>query len=82
VIEKLEKGVSVSSICAEYGIAKQSVSDIKKAKSDIRNFVLKFNVEKEKSEVKRMWIPTLITLDGAVYKWFVINRTFIKTDNL
>jgi hypothetical protein len=51
MIEKLEKGVSVSSICAEYGIAKQSVSDIKKAKSDIRNFVLKFNVEKEKSEV-------------------------------
>lgn len=52
VIEKLEKGISVSSVCAEYGIAKQTVSDIKKAKSDIRNFVLKFNVEKEKSEVK------------------------------
>jgi hypothetical protein len=69
VIEKLEKVVSVSSICAEYGIAKQSVSDIKKAKSDIRNFVLTFNVEKEKSE-KRMWMPTLITLDDAVYKWF------------
>jgi hypothetical protein len=35
----------VSSICAEYGIAKQSVSDIIKAKSDIRNFVLKFNAD-------------------------------------
>jgi hypothetical protein len=51
VIEKLEKGVSVSSTYAEYGIAKQSMSDIKKAKSDICNFVLKFNVEKEKSEL-------------------------------
>jgi hypothetical protein len=70
VIEKLEKGVSVSSICAEYRIAKQSVSDIKKAKSDIHNFVLKFNVEKDKSEVKRMRMPTFITLDDAVYKWF------------
>jgi transposase-like protein len=29
VIETLEKGVLVSSICAEYGIAKQTVSDIK-----------------------------------------------------
>jgi transposase-like protein len=58
-MEKLEKGVSVSSICAEYGIAKQSVSDIKKAKSDIRNFVLNFNVEKEKSEVKRMRTPII-----------------------
>jgi transposase-like protein len=70
VIEKLEKGVSVYSICAEYGIAKQTVSDIKKAKIDIRNFVLKFNVEKEKSEVKRTRMPTLITLDDAVYKRF------------
>nr|CAD7586196.1 unnamed protein product [Timema genevievae] len=46
MIEKLEKGVSMSNICAEYGIAKQTVADIKKAKSDILNFVLKFNVEK------------------------------------
>jgi hypothetical protein len=50
----------VSSICAEYGIAKQSVSDIKKAKSGIRNFVLKFNVEKEKSEVKLHYTPIRI----------------------
>jgi hypothetical protein len=70
VIEKLEKGVSVSSICAEYGITKQSVSDIKKARSDIRYFVLKFNVGKEKSEVKCMRMPTLITLDDTVYKRF------------
>nr|CAD7416825.1 unnamed protein product [Timema poppensis] len=66
VIEKLEKGVSVSTICAEYGIAKQTVSDIKKSKSDSRSFVLK----KENSEVKRMRMPTLVTLDDAVYKWF------------
>jgi hypothetical protein len=46
------------------------VSDIKKAKSDICNFVLKFTVEKEKSEVKHVRMPTLSTLDGAVYKWF------------
>lgn len=70
IIEKLEKGASVSSICREYEIAKQTVSDIKKSKNDIRNFVLKFNVEKEKSAAKRMRLPSMATLDDAVYKWF------------
>lgn len=56
VIEKLEKGASVASICVEYGIANQTVSDIRKKKDDLRKFVLKFNVEKEKSVVKRMRI--------------------------
>jgi len=69
VIEKLEKGASVSSICAQYGIAKQTVSDIRKKKDDIRNFVLKFNVEKETSVVKRMRLPLDQSLDDAVYKW-------------
>lgn len=30
VIQKLESGVSVSRICEQYGIKKQTVSDIKK----------------------------------------------------
>jgi len=70
VIEKLEKGASVSSICAQYGIAKQTVSDLRKKKDDIRKFVLKFNVEKETSAVKRMRLPLDQSLDDAVYKWF------------
>lgn len=69
VIDKLEKGASVLSICAQYGIAKQTVSDIKKKKDDIRNFVLKFNIEKETSVVKRMRLPLDQSLDDAVYKW-------------
>ncbi|XP_060846462.1 tigger transposable element-derived protein 7-like [Rhopalosiphum padi] len=70
VIEKLVKGASVSSICAQYGIAKQTVSDIRKKKDDIRKFVLKLNVEKESSVVKRMRLPLDQSLDDAVYKWF------------
>ncbi|XP_025207667.1 tigger transposable element-derived protein 7-like [Melanaphis sacchari] len=70
VIEKLEKGTPVLSICAQYGIAKQTVSDIRKKKDDIRKFVLKFNVEKETSVVKRMRLPLDQSLDDAVYKWF------------
>lgn len=30
IIEKLEKGTSVSSICVQYSIAKQTVSDLRK----------------------------------------------------
>lgn len=70
VIEKHEKGASVSSICAQYGIVKQIVSDIRKKKDDIRKFVLKFNVEKETSVVKRIRLPLDQSLDDAVYKWF------------
>lgn len=70
VLEKLEKGASVASICAQYGIAKQTVSDLRKKKDEIRKFVLKFNVEKETSDVKRMRLPLDQSLDDAVYRWF------------
>lgn len=70
VVDKLEKGTFVSSICAQYGIAKQTVSDMRKQKDEIRKFVLKFNVEKETSVVKRMRLPQDQPLDDAVYKWF------------
>ena len=43
--------------------------EIRKKKSEIYNFVLKFNVRKEKCEVKQMQIPSDKTLDD-VYKWF------------
>ena len=73
--------ISVSSICAQYGIAKQTVSDIRKKKDDIRKFVLKFNVEKESSVVKRMRLPLDQSLDDAVYKWFCQLQQFIFSLN-
>lgn len=60
----------MSSICPQYRIAKQTVSDIKKNKDDIRKFVLKFNVEKETSVVKRMRLSLDQSLDDAVYESF------------
>ena len=38
IIEKLEKGVKPAVISAEYGIAKQTVSDIRKAKEKFMKF--------------------------------------------
>lgn len=39
-MEKLEKEASISSICAQYGVAKQTVSNIKMKKDAIRSFIL------------------------------------------
>lgn len=60
----------MSSICTQYGIAKQTVLDIRKKKNGVRKFVLNFNVEKEPSAVKIMRILLDQSLDDAVFKWF------------
>lgn len=70
IIENLENGATVASVCAEYGIAKQTVSDIRKKKSELLSFALKCNVDKETCRVKRMRAPADQKLDDAVYKWY------------
>ena len=44
LIRKLEAGASVKSVCEEYGVKKQTVSDIRKAKDKLLAFSLKYNV--------------------------------------
>ncbi|KAJ4447492.1 hypothetical protein ANN_09499 [Periplaneta americana] len=56
IIENLENGAAVASVCAEYRIAKQTVSDIRKKKSELLSFALKCNVDKETCRVKRIGI--------------------------
>ena len=38
LLRKLERGVSVASVCEEYGVKKQTVSDIRKAKDKLRGY--------------------------------------------
>ncbi|KAG7170856.1 Tigger transposable element-derived protein 7-like 3, partial [Homarus americanus] len=45
LIRKLEAGASVSRVCNEYGVKKQTVSDIRKAKDKLTAFSLKYNVD-------------------------------------
>ncbi|KAK9710265.1 Tc5 transposase DNA-binding domain [Popillia japonica] len=66
---KTRKGSNDSSMYALYGMTKQTVSDLRK-KYDIRKFVLKCNVEKKASAIKRVRKPQDQSLDDAVYKWF------------
>ena len=44
LIRKLEAGASVKSACEEYGVKKQTVSDIRKDKENSLAFSVKYNV--------------------------------------
>ncbi|KAG7158851.1 Tigger transposable element-derived protein 4-like 4 [Homarus americanus] len=68
-IEKLENGATHSEICAEYGNSNQSVSDIQKSKDKLHKYAMKFNVDQEKSGIKRMRKVGNDDLEEAVYKW-------------
>ena len=45
LIRKLEKGTSVAKLCEEYGVAKQTVSDIKKAKPKLMEYTAQYCVD-------------------------------------
>ncbi|KAK4322487.1 hypothetical protein Pmani_006826 [Petrolisthes manimaculis] len=81
LLKKLEAGASVSRVCEIYGVKKQTVSDIRKAKDKLRNYALKFNVDttKDKKGVihgrSHMRQPQSETLEEAVFKWYVQQRS-------
>ena len=79
-IRKLEAGASVKSVCEEYGVKKQTVSDIRKAKDKLLAFSLKYYVVegRENSFVggrKRMRVSKDENLKEAITKWFVQQRS-------
>lgn len=44
LIKKLEAGATVAHVCEEYGVKKQTVSDIRKAKDKLTVFSLTFRL--------------------------------------
>ena len=80
LVSKLEARASVKSVCEEYGVKKQTVSDIRKVKDKLLAFSLKYNVveRRENSSVggrKRMRVSKDENLEEAVTKWFVRQRS-------
>lgn len=71
LLEKLENGATTSSVCKEYGIARQTVSDLKKKKGEIIKFSKKFNIGDGRKCLKRMKTPTHEKLDKAIFTWYV-----------
>ncbi|KAG7176917.1 Tigger transposable element-derived protein 7-like 5, partial [Homarus americanus] len=70
LIRKLVTGASVSRVCDEYGVKKQTVLDIRKTKDKLIAFSLKYNVD---TTSKSSSVDT--NLEEAVTKWFVQQRS-------
>lgn len=80
LIEKLESGWSVARVCEEYGVKKQTVSDIRKAKEKLRKFVLMCDVDSTGSGAeigarKHMKMSQEASLEEAVLRWYVEQRS-------
>ena len=72
LIRKLESGKTVSKVFEEYGVKRQTVSDIRKQKSKLEAYVTKFGVAGKSDEGrKHMKLRKIVDLDAAVYKWYV-----------
>ena len=75
IIEKLEKGVKPAAISAEYGIAKQTISDIKKAKEKIVKYASESEGASDHKSKKvglertKVQYGKSVELEEAVMKW-------------
>ena len=83
LLKKLDSGYSVAKVCAEYGVAKQTVSDIRKSREKLKAFATKFDVHSSgsdrsaglSSKRKHMKVCTSKELEEAVLKWYVQERS-------
>ena len=76
LIRKLKKGKTVAQMCDEYGIKKQTMSDIRKVKDKWRNYAANFCVDvlankSKDGPQKHMKMGKDTQLDAAVMKWYV-----------
>ena len=68
-------------ICDEYGLKKQTVSDIRRSKDKLTSYAIKFDVTPSKDgrsavhKRKHMKVPESRELVEAVYKWYVQQRS-------
>ncbi|XP_050733587.1 arp2/3 complex-activating protein rickA-like isoform X1 [Eriocheir sinensis] len=75
LLRKIDGGMSVAQVCELYGVKKQTVSDIKKARGKLENYAVKFAVSgKGDATRKHMKDPKCVELDLAVYKWYTQER--------
>ena len=81
LIENIENGASVGGVCEQYGVKKQTVSDIRKSKEKLMNFAASYCVDASSSKSgkvktrKHMKTGKDKALDAAVMKWYVQERS-------
>ena len=74
LLDKLEKGVPVVNLVAEYGVAKQTVSDIKRNKEKICAYAAQVHSDQGVSDPKythkKLKTGQFIELEKAVLEWY------------
>ena len=80
LLDKLDEGWTVAQICEKFGIKKQTVSDIKKDKENLRDFARKHSEGGSTSTTnvgahKALKKASNEDHDEAVYKWFIQQRS-------
>ena len=75
LLDKLEKGVPVVNLVAEYGVARQTISDIRRNKEKIRGYAEKVCLEQGVNDPKycreRLTQGHFIDLEKAVVKLLI-----------
>ena len=78
IIENLEKGVKPAKVSLDFGIAKQTISDIKRSKEKLKKYSTESSSEKEsgiatkKGDLERMRVQygKADKLEEALMKWY------------
>ena len=81
LLKKLDSGYSVAKVCEEYGVKKQTVSDIRKARGELEAFAVKFDVSESKGKSgivhkrKHTKVCSSKDLEEALFKWYTQERS-------
>lgn len=75
ILEKLDKGVTGKQLAEEFSVGTSTISDIKKNRSSIANFVSVLENEDGCSSRKAMKQACYQELEEAIFKWFLQQRS-------
>ncbi|XP_012245755.1 jerky protein homolog-like [Bombus impatiens] len=80
ILEKLEDGMTVSSIACEYGLSNRTIRRYRQHSKAIRNFA----ANPKYREMKRQRIPIYTDLESKLYRWFQQRKLLgdCLTDNI
>ena len=74
LLDKLEKGVPIVNLVADYGVAKQTISDIRRNKEKIRAYAAQVRSDQGVSDPKyahkKLKTGQFVELEEAVLKWY------------
>ena len=75
LLDKLEKGVPVAHLAQEYGVARQTISDFKRNKDNLRAYAAQLSSDQGVSDPKFGKRKTLkkgkyVDLEKAIIKWY------------